>query len=319
MDMNVMGVDARPGMMIVANSGLRAFDQVLEFFAAQISNQNTRTAYHQAVRNFFVWLERYDVTTLVQIRPMHVAGWVEDLKGSYSIPSVKLKLTAVTMLLDWLVVKQVLPLNPAKSVRSPRYSIAKGKTPVLSASEARRLLACIPDDTPIGLRDRALVSLMLYTFVRVGAALAMKRSDVFSAQHRMWVRLLEKGGKVHEMPCHHELEANLRAYLNATSEAAPDDFLFRSLDRTGLKLTNRCLQPSNAHCRVQHYAKLAGIDAHISSHSFRATGITTYLSNNGTLELAARMANHASTRTTQLYDRRNDAVAQAEVERIRYE
>lgn len=319
MDMNIMGVEAPSGMMIVANSGLRAFDHVLEFFAAQISNQHTRTAYHQAVRSFFKWAEKYDVGSLEAIRPMHVAGWVEELKSGYSIPSVKLKLTAVTMLFDWLVIKQVLSTNPAKSVRSPRYSIAKGKTPVLSPAEARQLLGCIPEDKLIGIRDRALVSLMLYTFVRVGAALSMKRSDVFFTQHRMWVRLLEKGSKVHEMPCHHELEANLRIYLGAAGEGAPESYLFRSIDRSGLRLTARRLQHANAHSRVQHYAKLAGIESHISSHSFRATGITTYLSNNGTLELAARMANHASTRTTQLYDRRNDAVAQAEVERIRYE
>ena len=319
MDMNLMGIEAPPGMLIVANSGIAAFDQVLEFFAAQISNDNTRTAYHQAVRNFFVWLEGYDVTSLEQIRPMHVAAWVEDLKTAYSVPSVKLKLTAVTMLLDWLVVKHVLPVNPAKSVRSPRYSIAKGKTPVLSAAEARTLMESIPDSDLIGVRDRALIGLMLYTFVRVGAALAMKRSDVFFSQHRMWVRLFEKGGKVHEMPCHHELEELLRLYLEVSSGPGNDAYLFRSLSRSGRAFTAKRLLPANAHDRVQRRAKAAGIEAHISCHSFRATGITTYLSNSGTLELAARMANHSSTRTTQLYDRRHDAIAQTEVERIRYE
>jgi site-specific recombinase XerD len=319
MDMNLIGVEAPPGLLIVANSGAWAFDQVLEFFGSQIRNQNTRTAYLGAAREFFAWAEQHGVSVLTDVRPLHVASWVESLKGRYSIPSVKLKLTAVTMLFDWLVVRQVMMNNPAKSVRSPRYSLSVGKTPVLSSSEARELLDVIDTSSLIGLRDRALVGLMLYTFVRIGAALAMKRSDVVFRQSRMWVRLLEKGSKAHEMPCHHELEIMLSEYLEATHSKGESSFLFCSVDRSGQMLTDCRLLPANAHQRVQVHAKAAGIESKISCHSFRATGITNYLSNKGTLELAAKMAGHSSTRTTQLYDRRGDGIVQAEVERIRYE
>ncbi|MET3927623.1 tyrosine-type recombinase/integrase [Devosia sp. 2618] len=318
MEIELLDFWAPPGLQIVANSGERAYSEVLEFFTAQIRNRNTRTAYHQAVRNFFIWAENSGLQRLEAIKPIHVATWVELLGRSYAIPSVKLKLTAVMMLFDWLVVKQVVATNPAKSVRSPRYSIQSGRTPVLSAQEARRLLDGIETKTVIGRRDKALVSLMLYTFVRVGAALAIRLRDITVREHRLWVRLLEKGGKVHEMPCHHELEIALRAYSVDLESEASDTFLFRSVSRTGRLTANR-LYPANAYQRVQHHAFSAGIENHITSHSFRATGITTYLLNKGSLEQAAKMANHSSTRTTQLYDRRSDSVAVSEVERIRFE
>ncbi|QQR39049.1 tyrosine-type recombinase/integrase [Devosia rhizoryzae] len=318
MDLNIVGVETPPGLLIVANSGQWAHQQILEFFATNITNDNTRASYFRAAREFFAFAELHEVTLLAELRPVHVAAWVQTLKTRYSIPSVKLKLTAITMLFDWLVVRHVLAANPAKSVRSPRYSYSVGKTPVLTASQARELLNSIDVSTKIGMRDRALIGLMLYTFVRIGAALAMRRSDVLFRQTRMWVRVLEKGGKSHEMPCHHELELMLQEYLDA-SKADETAYLFRSVDRSGFGYTEARLLSANADKRIKKQAAIAGIEGKVSCHSFRATGITTYLANRGTLELAAKMAGHSSIRTTQLYDRRGDAIVQAEVERIRYE
>ena len=91
------------------------------------------------------------------------------------------------MLFDWLVVGQVIPSNPASSVRGPRHSVKKGKTPVLTAEEARALLDSIDISTPMGLRDRALIGLMVYTFARVGATLKMRLEDVYVQGRRTWV------------------------------------------------------------------------------------------------------------------------------------
>ena len=146
----------------------------------------------------------------------------------------------------------------------------------------------------------------------------MRVSDVFTQHRRLWIRLHEKGGKLHDMPCHHELELWLDEYLRAANHSKPDNYLFNAVCRGSKKLSDRPLSHSNAYEMVQRLAKTAGLKTHISNHSFRATGITAYLTNNGTLETAAKMANHASTRTTQLYDRRSDAITQTEVERIRF-
>jgi integrase/recombinase XerC len=145
----------------------------------------------------------------------------------------------------------------------------------------------------------------------------MKIEDVYVQNRRLWVRLHEKGGKRHEMPCHHNLESYLEAYLDGG--CIRQDLkgpLFRTIGRTTRQLTRTPLPQANAYAMIRRRAAVAGIKTRIGNHTFRATGITAYLKNGGTLEQAAAMANHASTRTTQLYDRRRDELTLDEVERI---
>jgi site-specific recombinase XerD len=302
---------------LVKTSGKRAGVRFLEFFAAQIRNPHTRRAYARAVGEFLSWCESVGVTSLLDVQPLHVASWIELEGREVAAPSVKQRLAAVRHLFDWLVMGQVVPVNPAASVRGPRHVVRTGKTPVLEPAEARALLDSIDDATPAGLRDRALIALMVYSFARIGAALAMKVEDVFTQNRRLWVRLHEKGGKDHAMPTHHNLEAALVAYLEGNGvENTPKDPLFRTIGRGTGQLTRTSLPQANAHAMIRRRAEAAGIKTKIGNHSFRATGITAYLKNGGTLERAAAMANHASTRTTQLYDRRSDEMSLDEVERI---
>ena len=163
----------------------------------------------------------------------------------------------------------------------------------------------------------SLIGLMVYSFARIGAALAMRIEDVFVQNRRLWIRLHEKGGKRHEMPCHHNLETYLTAYLDGCE--LHDDRkgpLFRTVARGTKRLSGTLLPQANPFQMVRRRAAGAGIETAIGNHSFRATGITAYLKNGGTLERAVTMANHASTRTTQLYDRRHDDVTPDEVERV---
>lgn len=304
---------------LVSAAGDRAGLRFLEFFAAGIRNPHTRRAYSQAVAAFLAWCEREaGIRTLTDVQPLLVATWIELQTQTHSAPTAKQRLAALRHLFDWLVTGQVIPTNPAAAVRGPRHSALKGKTPVLDATEARQLLDSIDDTTDVGRRDRALIGLMVYSFARVGAALAMKVEDVFVQNRRLWVRLREKGGKRHEMPCHHTLEAYLHAYIDqagiADDQKGP---LFRTVGRKTKQLTRTPLPQANAYAMIQRRAAAAGIGTKIGNHTFRATGITAYLKNGGTLENAAAMANHASTRTTQLYDRRRDEISLDEVERIR--
>jgi len=303
---------------LVAAADDRAQIRFLEFFAAAIRNPHTRRAYARAVVDFLGWCKAHGVPSIVAVQPLHVAAWVELQAREHAVPTTKLRLAAIRHLFDWLVTGQVVPVNPAASVRGPAYSVRKGKTPVLDPTEARQLLDSIDVGTPIGLRDRALIGLMVYSFARVGAALAMRVEDVYVQNRRLWVRLREKGGKRHEMPCHHTLEIYLHAYLDETGigEDAKGP-LFRTIGRGTGRLTRTVLPQANAYAMVQRRALAADIGTRIGNHSFRATGITAYLKNGGTLENAAAMANHASTRTTQLYDRRHDDINLDEVERIR--
>lgn len=289
----------------------------LEFFTAQIRNVNTRRSYAKAAVEFLTWCELRGTRSLDAITPIHVAGWIEELTGTHSAPTVKQRLAAVRHLLDWLVTGHVMLTNPAHSVRGPKHSRKRGKTPVLAPEEARQLLDSIPTDTLIGQRDRALIGLMTYTFARIGAAADMEVRDVYTQNRRLWVRLREKGGKQVELPCHHSLEAYLDDYLDAAGlKDTPRAPLFQTIRRGTDQLSGSPLPQANAYAMIQRRAVAAGISTAVCNHTFRATGITAYLKNGGTLEKAANIANHSSTRTTQLYDRRSDDVSLDEIERI---
>src|SRR4051794_3899246 len=303
----------------IADEGERAAHRFFEFFTANIRNPNTRRAYHRAALAFFAWMQGRGLT-LGAIRPPHVAAYVEEqLARVQSRPSVKQALAALRMLFDWLVVGQVVPVNPAASVRGPKHVVKVGKTPVLDKDEMRGLFKAIDASTVVGLRDRALIALMIYSFARVGAAVSMRVEDYFIKGRRSWVRLHEKGGKEHEMPAHHLLEEYLDDYVEAAGIA--DDKkgpLFRSSNRRSGQLTMNPLRSADAWAMVRRRANAAGIETAIGCHTFRATGITVYLTNGGTLEKAQQLANHESPKTTKLYDRTNDAITLDEVERIAF-
>jgi site-specific recombinase XerD len=293
-----------------------AAKKFVEFFTANIRNPNTRKAYTWAVSEFATWCDQHGLLSLQTIEPVHVATYIETLQRRMAPPSVKQHLAAIRMLFDWLVVGQVIPTNPASSVRGPKYSTKKGKAPVLTAEEARMLLDAIDVKTLVGLRDRALIGLMVYTFARIGAALAMQVEDVYIQGRRTWVRLHEKGGKLHAMPCHHNLDEYLHAYLKTAQLTEGKSPLFRTMHgRTG-QLSDNPMTQADAYRMIRRRATDAGIRTKIGNHSFRATGITEYLRNGGKLEIAQQMANHESARTTGLYDRRTDQVSLDEVERI---
>ena len=216
--------------VLVTAGGERTAVRFLEFFAAAIRNPHTRRAYSRSVAEFLAWCADHEVTSLQAVQPLHVTTWIEARTRKCSPPTVKQQLAAIRHLFDCLVVGQVVPLNPAASVRGPAHSARKGKTPVLNPVEARALLDSIDVSTQIGLRDRALIALMIYSFGRIGAALAMQVEDVFVQNRRLWLRLREKGGKQHEMPCYHTLNEYLHAYLDGTEiandlkgSAVPDD------------------------------------------------------------------------------------------------
>lgn len=301
---------------VVSQAGPRAEEKFIEFFAASIRNPNTRMSYLRAIKRCFAWAEDASLQ-LTQIRPVHVALYVEQLGKELSAPSVKQHLASIRMLFDFLVVGQVVEMNPAAAVRGPSHSTKKGKTSVLDADEARQLLDSIDATTVVGLRDRAVIALMTYTFARVSALTAMNVEDYYPQGKRWWVRLHEKGGKLHDVPAHHKLEEYLDAYLDAAGlwdeKRGP---LFCTSRGTTKRLTGNRLTRRDVYKMVQRRARDAQLETAISCHTFRATGITNYLTNGGTLEKAQQLANHESARTTKLYDRRDDKLSLDEVERI---
>jgi site-specific recombinase XerD len=256
---------------------------------------------------------------LATIRPFDVAAYIEALQKTHSPPGVKQQLAAVRMLFDWLITGQVMPANPASAVRGPKHVVKVGKTPVLDAPDWRKLLDSIPTDTVRDLRDRALIATLTYSFARITAALNMKVEDLRPQGAGWRLRLHEKGGKHHAMPCHHALAEALHAYIAAAGIAEDrKGWLFRtSRGHNATALSEQPMNQSDAWRMIRRRAVAAGIHAPIGNHSFRATGITAYLANGGALEHAQEMAAHESPRTTKLYDRTKERLTQDEVERIR--
>lgn len=302
---------------LILRAGVAAQERFLEFFVATIRNRNTRMAYFRAISRFLKWADERQLE-LEEIRPIHVASYIEGFTVGLADPSVKQHLAAIKMFFDWMVTGQIVPFNPASSVRGPKHVVKKGKTPVLTAEEARQLIGAIPVDSVVGLRDRALIATMLYSFARVSAVVGMQVQDYYPQGKRFWLRLHEKGGKFHEVPCHHKTEEYLDAYLEAAQlRRELKTPLFRSTRGRTLQLTERGLSRVDAFRIVQRRAKEAGLMGKICNHSFRATGITVYLQNGGALETAAHIAAHESPRTTKLYDRTADNITLEEIERIR--
>lgn len=301
---------------LFVNAGQRAQVRFIEFFAANIRNPNTRAAYFRAVQKFSLWCELRQLA-LERVTPVHLALYIEELGREVSIPTVKQHLSAISNLFDYLVTGHVIGINPAQSVTAPRYQVDKGKTPVLKAEQARQLLISIDTSKISGLRDRAIIALMVYSFARVGAVLAMNVNDYFPKDKRWWIRLHEKGSKYHEMPLHHKAEKYLDAYIEAAGiKDEKKQPLFRALNRKRGLSVNR-LTRRDCLMMVKRRARNVGLPETTCNHTFRGTGITVFLENGGKLEDAQRMANHASAKTTKLYDRRSDDVTVEMVELVR--
>lgn len=179
------------------------------------------------------------------------------------------------------------------------------------------MLSKMDSSTVVGLRDRALIAVMAYTFARVGAVVALTVEDYYSQKKRRRLRLHEKNGKVNEMPCHHKLEAYLDEQIK-TAAIADDGKgpLFRStLGKTG-KLRGGLMLRGDVWSMVRRRASDAGTETATFCHTFRATGIADYLTPGGRIEVAQRVAWHSNAITAGLCDPRNDDISVGEVERI---
>src|SRR6202161_456309 len=260
---------------LIADAGEPAAWRYIEFFTANIRNPNTRRAYARACSQFFAWCEDRGLT-LTTIRPHDVGAWIEKLQEKHGPPGVKQQLAPGAMLFDWLIVGQVLPMNPAAAVRGPKHVVKTGKTPVLDAAGWRKLIDSIPTETVRDLRDRALIATLTYSFARITAALKMRVEDLRPKGAGWELRLHEKGGKHHVMPCHHSLAEELRAYIDAAGIAEDrKGFLFRtSKGHHGTELSGQPMAQPDAWRMIRRRAAAVGIFAPIGNHSFRASGIS---------------------------------------------
>ena len=201
---------------LIADLGEEAAWRYVEFFTANIRNPHTRRAYARACNRFFAWCEECGLMPAA-IRPHDVATYIEQLQAAVSAPSVKQQLAAVRMLFDWLVIGRWC--RPTRRRRCAGPSMSSRPARRRCSKAPSELLKSIPETTLRDLRDRALIATLTYSFARINAALKMKVEDLRARGAGWTVRLHEKGGKQHAMPCHHSLAEALRAHIDAAGIA----------------------------------------------------------------------------------------------------
>lgn len=334
---------ASPCVTVFASQSA-TIDAFRTFFEGQLRCANTRRAYERSAADFFSYAHaQLGITSLDDVKPFHVSAWLDAMTASgLSAPTVKQRLAALNGLFESLLLQRIITSNPARLVKGPSHVVSKGRTPVLTGGEMVQLLEAIDPSTLIGKRDRAMIATMAYSFARIGAVTALKVEHVFHQKRRLWLRLREKGGKAKDVPCHHQLETYLDEWLAATRlRSSPSAPLFQTFARYGARrsdeqendrelplnesgvetirpLSGRAMSQSMTWEMLQRRRKAAGLDTAICNHTFRATGITAYLANGGSIERAAHIAGHASINTTKIYDRRSDDVTLDEIEKIRF-
>ena len=300
---------------LVSQAGHAARFAFEEFFHGQIRNPHTRKAYLHALRVFSDWCQARAVE-LVKVTPGHVGRYLDAL--DVAVPTRKVHLAALRRFFDELVMRHVIILNPALSVRSERYQAVEGKTPEIAIEHARRLLKGLEVTHSVGLRDRAIIGILIYTAARVGAVAKLRRSDFYDVANQYCLRFHEKGGKVREIPVRHDLLEFLNAYLEVSGlqYSEPSSPLFRTTVRRSKRLTQNRMTADDMARMVKRRLREAGLSERLSPHSFRVTTITDLLEQGVPLEDVQYLAGHADPRTTRLYDRRQRRVTRNIVERI---
>src|SRR5258708_6804132 len=200
---------------ILRRAGKAAVFAAEEFFYGRIRNEHTRAAYLIAVRRFLRWAEARGLD-LASIAPRDVGQYLDWLrKENTSVATRKQHLAAIRHFFDGLVTRHAVILNPALSVRGERYQVVEGKTPEITVKDARTLLSSMDTETVVGLRDRAIVAILIYTASRAGAVAKLKRKSFYHAGEQWMLHFDEKGGKSREIPVRHDLEQTLFDYIDA--------------------------------------------------------------------------------------------------------
>ena len=294
-----------------------AQEATADYFGAKIANDNTRAAYLRDAKEFALWCTERGLS-LERIETLNVAQFRDHLKsGGNSPATLKRKLSALRNLFAYMVESGSLPYNPAREVSTEKLRVRNGKTPALDSAQMRVLFASFDETKSIDLRDRALIGVMAYSLARVSAAISLKQEDFIDLGRTQLLRLHEKGGVQRDIPAHPRLVEYLDAWI-LVAGLRPSSLLFPSFDARGTVQTKNGMSRGDVLRMVKRRLKRCGIPPVFSNHSFRATGITEFLANGGSLETAQQLANHADSRTTKLYDRRATRLELEEIVRIRF-
>jgi integrase len=286
----------------------------LELLGARVRNPNTRSAYRVAWRSFLAFCSARQLE-LGRVKAYHVGSWLDQHPGSRS--TQRQHLAAVRLLFDSLMMRGVVEYNPAARARPPRLVRDSSHTPVFEEAEIVAFLDSISLNSLKDIRDKAIFSVLLYSWCRVSALINLSVADYYERGGERWLRFQEKRGKDHEVPVHSKAKEAVdlwlkRSYLGS-NQSAP---LFPSFGKNRETIELRRLDRRSVLKLVEKRARTSGILKRVCCHSFRATGVTEYMNSGGTIEIAQRIAGHTSPSTTRIYDRSGDQLTLQEIERV---
>lgn len=299
---------------LIAKSGGPWVTRFREFMASSMRNPNTRSAYLRAIDRFLAWCAECGLSGLQQVEPGRVDAYFREHPGSRA--TVRQHLAALRGLFDAFLDADLIAVNPVSRIRAPDGRPVVRHTPILTPQQTRSFLESIECHSIVGLRDRAIIAVMVYAFARVGALVTMLREDYFESGGRYWLRLHERGGRPHAVPAHRTAASFVQAYLNAAQIDEPGGVLFRSVNRRR-ELTAFPLTRTDVLRMVKRRARASRLPPGTSCRSFRATGLSAYLENGGSLERAQAIAAHKSPRSTRRYAPPQISIPPDDLDRIR--
>jgi integrase/recombinase XerD len=311
----VISFDLLPGTS--ESTRAKTAETFLELLGARVRNPNTRIAYRVAWRSFLAFCSARQLE-LGKCKAYHVGAWLDQHAGSKS--TQRQHLAAVRLLFDSLLMRGVVEYNPAARAKPPKLVRESSRTPVFEQAEIAAFLASIKPNTLKGIRDKAIFSVLLYSWCRVSALTSLRVADYYERSGTRWLRFQEKRGREHELPVHSKAREAIDLWLEAcglcSNAEAP---LFPSFAKDRDRLSSRHLNRRSVLKLVERQADASGLLKKVCCHSFRATGITEYMNRGGTIDVARRIAGHQSSTTTKIYDRSRDRLTLEEIERVSIE
>jgi site-specific recombinase XerD len=292
-------------------------EALLNILEGRIRTKNTRNAYKTAWRSFFAFCSEYKLE-LDRVKPYHFGLWLKRHPGS--VATQRQHLAAIRLLFDHLLETHVVDLNPAARAKPPRLERENAHTAVFEENEIKAFLDAIKVDSLIDKRDKALFGVLLYTWARVSAVVALKVESYYERKGERWLRLSEKRGKIHEVPVHSKAREAIDRWLLASGLGSnPSAPLFPAFGKNKKTPELRHMDRTSVWKLVQARAHASGHKKRVCCHSFRATGITEYMNAGGSLDIAQRIAGHSQLSTTKIYDRSRDRLTIEEIERVSFE
>ena len=288
--------------------GLAEMPPEMEWFAG-IESPNTRRAYQNDIGEFMQFAGIMSPVVFRTVNRAHVLAWRRTLESrGLSSSTVRRKLAALASLFEFLCDRNAIEQNPVKGVRRPKVESYEGKTPALGDNQARALLDAPCPDTLKGLRDLAILSVLLFHALRREELTKLRVKDFNLMRSGVaHLRIQGKGGKTRYVPTHHATLVNITEYLEKSARKEDSDgALFRPMRNTRGGSTDTAMTANGVYNLVCGYLRKIGLDkALFAPHALRATAATNALLHNADIAKVQEWLGHANIQTTRIYDRRS--------------